>query len=506
MKKTALILIVIAIISKIIGFSRELVLAYFYGASSISDAYIIALTIPTVIFSFFGNAISTGYIPIYNRISKNSSIHEADLYTNNLINVLSIISLLIIILGLAYTEEIVKIFASGFNNDILSLTVKFTKISICGIFFTSIVHIFKSYLQIHGNYAITGLIGIPMSIVMIISIYLSSKGNTILLACGILISMIIQFVFLIPFVKSKGFYYKFKIKFSDPNIKKMIYLGIPVVIGVAVNDINKIVDRTLASQISNGAISALNYASQLNSFVQGIVVTSIVTAMYPLISKMVVQDNMLGLKKTLTEAINYISLLVIPASLGAMALARPIVTLLFGRGEFNEHAIIMTSNSLFFYAIGMIGVGLTEVLSRPFYAVQETKIPMIISSVGVLVNIVLNIILSKYLGIGGLALATSIAAILTTILMFVSLRKKIGSFGIKDISITFSKILFSSILMAIVAKVIFNNIVVISSQTIALLVSILGGFSIYCTLIYFMKIRDVEELLLNIKKKLLSNR
>jgi len=180
------------------------------------------------------------------------------------------------------------------------------------------------------------------------------------------------------------------------------------------------------------------------------------TAMYPMMSKMAAEHNMIGFKKSLKEVVSSIIVLVMPVTIGAMIFADPVVKLLFGRGAFNSEATSMTSYALLFYSVGMIGFGLREVLSRAFYSMQDTRTPMINASIGVGLNIILNLILSKYLGIGGLALATSIAAIFTTGLMFISLRKKIGPFGMKRISISFLKILFASLVMGLIAKLSFN--------------------------------------------------
>src|SRR5690606_32694526 len=146
---------------------------------------------------------------------------------------------------------------------------------------------------------------------------------------GIVLAAIAQFLFLVPFIIKKNFRFKLTIHFKDQHIKNMAYLSLPVFLGVAVNDINKIVDRTMASQISEGGISALNYAQTLNGFVQGIVVLSIATAMYPLISKMAIEENLIGLKKTLSEAISSVNILVIPAIVGTMILTEPIIEMLF---------------------------------------------------------------------------------------------------------------------------------------------------------------------------------
>ncbi|SHJ54388.1 putative peptidoglycan lipid II flippase [Anaerobranca californiensis DSM 14826] len=502
MKKTALLLMILSILSKILGFTREITLSYFYGASNISDAYLISVTIPTVIFAFVGTALATSYIPMFNNISKNEGNKKAYDFSNNIINFLLIISTFIVILGLFFTESVVKLFASGFEGETLNLAVTFTTISIFGVYFTGLTYIFNSYLQIKNNFLIPAIVGFPFNIIIILSIYISSKGNIIILSLGMLLAIASQLIFLLPFSFKKGYRYNWVLNKKDPYLKQMIYLSIPVILGTSVNQINALVDRTIASRIAEGGISALNYANRLNGFVEGIFVISIATVMYPMISKMAAENNFKGLKRTLSEAINLVNILVIPATLGAMIFAEPVVRLLFGRGAFNERAIAMTSFALFFYSIGLIGKGLRLIISRAFYSMQDTKTPMINAAIGMVLNIILNIILSKYLGIGGLALATSIAAIFTTILLFISLRKKIGPFGMKSIVTSFVKILAASLVMGAIAKLSYNTLLQVVGSNLALILAIGVGAGIYFILIYFMKIPEVDTMVMAVKKKL----
>ena len=502
MKKTAILLMIVTILSKLVGFGREMVLAYYYGTSNISDAYVIALTIPTVIFAFIGNGIATAYIPLYLKLEKNEGVSRANQYTNNMINLLLFVCTVLIIIVFVFPEPIVQVFASGFEGRTLELAVQFTRISIFGIYFTALISILSAFLQIKGNYVVPALAGFPLNIIVIFSIIISSGGNIFILAYGILISTVIQLLFLLPAVYKRSLKYRRIVDFNDKEVKNMLYLALPVILGVAVNEVNTIVDKTLASQISIGGISALNYAQKLNGFVQGIIVGSIGTAMYPMISKNAVEGNLASLKKVLSESIVGTSVLVIPCMIGAMSLSRPIIEILFGRGAFDEQAIIMTSSALFFYSIGMIGMGLRNIISRPFYALQDTKTPMKNASIGVIMNIALNIILSRYLGIGGLALATSISSIFIVVLLFISLRKKIGPFGMKQISISFLKILFASSIMGGLAKLSFNYLAASLSQNLSLLIAIGVGAVSYFVIIYFMKIEDVDVIVGAIKKKL----
>ena len=439
---------------------------------------------------------------LFRSIENAEGVEEANKYTNNLVNITIIISTLIFLFGLIFTLPLVKIFASGFTGETLDLAVKFTRIGLAGIYFTGLMSIFSGFLNIKGNYIVPALMGFPLNFFIILAIIISSKGNLVILAIGTLLATASQLILMMPFVYKEAFKYKPVFNFKDEHIKKMLYIALPVIIGVSVNQINVLVDRTIASRVAEGGISALNYATTLNQFVQGIFVISIITVLYPMISKMAAENNMDGLKKSVSKAISGINLLVIPAMVGSMIFAKPVVMLLFGRGKFDAAAITMTSAALFFYSIGMVGVGLREVLSRAFYSMQDTKTPAINAGIAVVINIILNIILSRYLGIGGLALATSISAIICMILLFISLRIKIGPFGMKDIVVSFVKILSVSLVMGLIAKLSFNELSNNLGQNLALLVSIGIGVLVYGLLIYFMRIKEVDTLVEVVKEKL----
>jgi putative peptidoglycan lipid II flippase len=498
LKKMAVIIMILTIGSKFFGFLRDITLSYFYGASNISDAFLVSQSIPMSFLEFLGLGLLAGYIPIYNTIETKQGMEKSNAFTNKIASLVLLISTVLVLLGLVFTESIVKIFAMGFEGETLELAVVFTRVSIFGIYFISIGYVFIGYLQVKSKFIIPTLIGYPLNVVMIISIAVSFWTNNIFLAVGSLLAAFSQLFILIPFSYKEGFRFKFTMDFKDDYVKQLFRLSAPMVIGISVNQFNILVDKTLASQIVEGGISALNYASRLNSFVQGIFVLSITTVMYPMISKMVANEDMKGLRQTLLEAIGGTSILIIPVTIGASIFSEYIVTLLFGRGAFSHEAILMTSTALAFYSIGMIGFGLREVLSRAFYSLKDTKTPMINASIGM----ILNIILSKYLGIGGLALATSITAIFTTALLFISLRKKIGPFGMKQISISFLKVLLASLIMGGLAKLSFNYLTVFLSQNFSLVLAIGVGAISYFVMIYFMKIEDVDIIVREIKKKL----
>ncbi|WP_179295652.1 murein biosynthesis integral membrane protein MurJ [Bacillus sp. FJAT-45350] len=503
MKKVALILMVLTILSKVFGFLREITLAYIYGTSNISDAYLISTTIPRVIFGFVTVGIISAFIPMYSKIFEKNGEDEARNFTNNLINTLLIVVTIIVSISLLFTEAIVSVFASGFDIETFDMTVKFTRICLFALYFLVVISVFTGYLQSKNKFVIPALIGLPFNIVIIISLFISVKLNVLIaLPIGFVIAISTQFLFMVYTIRKVGFKYKRTINFKDQHLKKMFFIALPVILGISVNQINVLIDRTLASQIAIGGISALNYASTLNEFVQGIFVLSIATVLYPLISAMAVKNDMIGLKNSLSGAMTGIFITVLPITFITMTFAVEVVTLLFGRGAFDINAISMTSYALFFYSIGMIGFGLREVLSRVFYSMQDTRTPMINASIGMALNIILNIFLSRYLGIGGLALATSIAAIFTSLLMLVSLRRKIGPFGIKRMTNSFIKILIASLIMSFVANKTFNFANDILSQSFSLLLAVVASVISYCVIIYFMKVDDVEIIVNALKKKI----
>lgn len=275
MKRTALLVMIITILSKILGFGREIVLSYVYGASAITDAYLISQTIPAVIFSFISAGIATGFIPLYSRILNEQGQIEANRYTNNLSNALLLLSSVIVVFVLLFTQPIVKIFASGFSGETLELAIRFTRISVFGVYFTALLNIFAGFLRLHENYIIPALAGFPMNLVIIAFLFISTKTNIYVIAIGSVLATASQLLLLIPFVRKTGYRYQPVLNLKDEYIKTMVIIALPVIAGQSVNQINVLVDRTLASGIAVGGISALNYANRLNGFVQGLFVASI---------------------------------------------------------------------------------------------------------------------------------------------------------------------------------------------------------------------------------------
>ena len=504
MKKIVVVLMLLTVGSKVLGFSRDITLSYFYGASHISDVFLISLTIPTVLFAIIGQGIVTGYIPVYSQIRIGEGNNRALSYTNNVTNIVLVACTIVIFLGILFTNEIVTLFAVGFDDSTSDLAVHFTRITMIGIYFTALIYIFSSYLQIKGYFFVQGVMGIPLNVCFILAIIISSYSNIYVLAVGSVIAIFSQFLLVFLYAVKKNYRYEWNLHLKDEKIKQTVTLAMPAILGSSILQVNILVDRTIASKITVGGISALNYANTLSAFVLGIFVLSISTVVFPKISKMAVEKDIEGIKKSTRVAINVVNILMVPATVGYILFAVPIVDLLFGRGAFDQTDLELTAYALMFYSLGIVGLGVREILSKAFYSLQDTKTPMINAGIALVLNIILNFILSFYLGIGGLALATSISAIMCALLLFLHFQRKFGDIGVVMLSIDFFKIVLASILMGAFCFFLNDSIVQVTATWVALVITVFFGCVVYAVLVYCFNVTGIREVALELKRRVIK--
>lgn len=507
--KAAVGLMAATLIAKFLGFGRELALASAYGASGTSDAFLVAMNIPAVIFSAIGTSLGTAFIPLYCDLEAKQGKKASLMFSNNVLNIVVILCFITSLVGVVFTEQIVKLFAVGFEGETLAQAIYFTRVLILGMSFLGMSYIMMAFLQVKENFVVPGLMSVPYNMLIIISIFLSVTINPNFLPWGTLVGLSLQFIFQYPFARKKGFKYKPYINLKDEYLRKMLWLIGPVLIGVAVTQINSIVDRTIASTLVEGSISALNYATKLNQFVMGMFIVSISSVIYPMLSKLSTENNQKKFKESIVTAINVVTLIIIPISVGAIILAEPIVRLLFERGQFDARATEMTATALVFYSIGMIGFGLRDILGKVFYSLQDTRTPMINGIIAMGLNIVLNLAFVKFtnMGLGGLALATSISSLLTIVLLSVSLRRKIGAFGGKNVISVFIKSIIAALLMGVITRFSYDFINPILSggfipDAIKLGISVGLGAIVYGISIIVLRVAEVKLIVDIMNKKL----
>ncbi len=446
MKKTVITFTIISILAKVIAFGRELVLSYFYGAGEISDVFLLSMTLPVTIFGFIAAGVTSGFIPNYQLARTEGGEYAAQKFTKSVITVLAIICLVVIAIYFIIPNMLLGLFASGFDESTLELARQFTNYSIWATVLTAIVTVLSGYLQINDRIKITALVSVPLNLGVIITIVTSAlTGNIVILPVGFLISSIFQVVFLWSVSMRIGFRYTPIIERNDKYLKSFLTSLAMLILSSSLLQVNVLIDRTLATQVIVGGLSIFEYGNRISDFVMGLTIIPISTAIFPLMTKE--RDNVLNLGKTLTDGIRLSSLIIIPASVVTIVFADVIVRILYFRGAFGNEDVALTSEVVRFYGVGLLAFSFREMIVKCFYAVGDVKLPLINSGIGVACNIILNFVLLKIMGLGGLALATSISAVLSVILLYRSLRVHL-----KEISI--GKLVVRSCVFFIVVGVI----------------------------------------------------
>lgn len=492
-------MVIFTLLAKVLGFVRELLLSYFFGATGMSDAYLISQTIPGTIFQFVGTGLTTCFIPVYYRVLREHDRDECDTFTNKVLTMVLSFSTVIMALVWLFTPVIVKIFASGFAGNTLKMAIVFTRIGICSLYFSSVIYVYSSYLQANNVFSITAAAAIPNSLVIIVSIVLGACWNILALSIGSTLATAVQMAFLWIPVYKLNFRLRLNFHWKDSYLQYFFSLMGPVILGVSVNEINTLLDRTIASQVAIGGISALTYANSLVMLVQGGFAQPVATVFYPRLTKSITEGNHKAAQTDFHAALQVLLVFLLPVTIGFMILSNDITMAFFGRGAFDQNASVLTSTALSFYAIGIVFVGVRELLARYYYAYGNTKIPMLNAAIGMVVNITLNLTLSRVIGIGGLALATSVAAIVTVILMWCQCRRLSSDSKIILNWIEIGKILIAAIVMG--GGVQLGQKLILQSGILKLAILIFIGIISYGTMILLLRVKIAKELLDKARKK-----
>lgn len=308
----------------------------------------------------------------------------------------------------------------------------------------------------------------------------------------------------LPSVKKKGFKYKFGLDFKDDGIRKVVKLAIPILISTWVQPINNLVNLRLASGLENGeAVSAIEYSYNLYLIIVGVFSYTLSNIIFPEMSKLTADNNKDDMKKILNNSVKISLLFIIPMSVGVALISNDIIKIIYERGEFTSHSTLLTSNALMYYAIGMIGYGLMEVLNKAFYAMQDSKTPMLTSIIAIILNLGLSIVFVNLLGYTGLPLAASITSIVTGILMLILVNKKINGIVTKNDLKELFKILLSAGIMGLLI-ILLKNIIIGDTfiKTIVRVIASVGaGIISYFLCAVLLRNETLNEYILKIKKE-----
>lgn len=503
--RAVIIMVIFGLGSKPLGFLREMLIASRYGSGCETDTFFIALTAATLFTSLLTKAINTTSVPILSEVEEREGKEAKKCHTNNLLNIIIFLSVGLMVLGWYLSPYIIKVLAHGFVDEQFNLAVRLMKIGLPIIILSGIKGVFRGYLHSEFKFTESAATSLPYNFVFIFFLlFLTNIFDIHGLMMVAVLAVGSQLLVQCFTVKSTGYSYNFIINFKDAYIRKIIYMVPPILLSVAVNDLNKIIDKSLASTLVEGSISALNYGSRLKELVLGVFITAIATVLFPMLSKEANKDSYKGLKEVMGCGVNTILLITIPSSVGLMVLSKPLVRLAFERGAFDFVATYMTAGALFFYSLGLVGMALKTLSNKVYFSLQDTKTPMIIGVITVLINIVLNFILVRYMAHTGLALATSLSATMASVFSLYGLRKKIGPLGTKKLMKCGLKSLTASLIMGAIAYVLHSLLAGnLGAGTIgsvmALVLTVGSSVMIYFLLLYLLRVEEIYWLLALIK-------
>lgn len=498
--KATFIVMLMTILSRVIGFGRDMLAAYHFGVEGSYDIYVASVAIPESVFMIVGLAISTTFIPILSEIRHNKNKDEMFKFSNNVVTILSILSIVVIVLGLIFTKEIVNIFVPKFTKEQIELTIFLTRITLINIILLCVNACFASILQVCEDFIVPSLLGlffnIPIIVYLVFFAEVSIIGLTIANVLGNLLRVLVQ----IPSLYKQGYRFKLYIDLRDEKLRSMIILILPVIVGAGANSINMLVDKSLASGLNTGAMASLEYSQRIVTFANTAITTSIVSVIYPLMANRLNAGDKQGFIKYLTKSIIIICLFLIPITFGMLFLSKEIVTVFYERGKFDSSAVVLTSMALFGYSLQLPFAGIRDILNSSLFSMKKTKVTTINGIIGVVINIALSIILSKYMGVLGIAIATSVSSLVIALLLLNSTKEVVGSFNISEVIIKISKIILSSTLMILILYFI-NSLLSIENSFIIILTDGSLGAVVFMIMCKILKIEEFNEALNMIKMK-----
>ncbi len=486
-------LMLITLLSKCSGLLREIIFGAAFGTSMIKDIYVVSEATTAVLFGFLFMSIESCFIPMYNRIRNADGRKAADAFTANLTHILLLVTTGIVVLGILFMGPIIRVMAKGFTGERFTQTVAFARIEIFGLYFAALNCCFISYLNIYNNFRTPATTGILLNLVTVIFAILAAKLNNLyLLAVGAVVSTGLQYVLFPNAVRKTGYRHRLCLDFHDPYVREILRMALPVMLSVVVSDLSIIIDKTIATTVATeGGVSALDYGVKIYQLAYGIIVVSIVTAVFPRMSRMGQANDRRALKALTTRSITTGLLLVVPATVGLMLYATPVVRLFFERGAFTTLSTAMTAGALFWYAPMLIALMFSSIGTRAFYSVGDTRTPVHISMLQVGINIVLNLILSRFFGINGLAAATTISSFCTAYLTLALLRRHLGSLQLHGLATSLVKMSGAAALMGITSFAVFRGL---HETNLALFIAIFFAVFIYAISLLFLNIPEVKQL------------
>jgi len=499
-------------LSRVFGLIRDIVVAAIFGAGWIYDAFLVAFRIPNLLRRLIGEgSLTVSFVPVFTEYLQKKSKQEALELVNIAFTLLSVILVIISILGVLFSPLIVVLNAPGFLSrpDQFALAVFLNRLMFPYIFFMSLVALCMGILNSFRHFAAPALSPVVLNISMIIAA-LCLRGffsePITALAIGVMIGGVLQLAMQWPFLVKFGVKFKFRLALHHPGIKQIAILLLPAILAAAVNTINVVIGQILASFLPKGSVSYLYYADRIMELPLGIFAIAIGTAILPSFSRHTTAGNIDELKASISFALRLMLFVTIPAMVALMALHLPIISVLFQRGAFDAGATILTSQALFYYALGLWAFSVIRVIIPAFFSLQDSKWPLKAAVITLVVNLLASLVLMQFLKHNGIALANSLAATINVIILSVVLKKRIGTFLGRIFYSSIVKIIISSLAMLTALILVdfflpWNIDAIFKERLIYLIVSIATGGSAFFICSYLLKSSEIYGIIGELKKR-----
>lgn len=443
------------LLSRIMGMVRDMVVSRLFGAGFATDAFFAAFMIPNMLRRFFAEgALTSAFVPIFSETLARDGEAEARRLANVCFTLLTMVMAGITLAGILFSPWIVGLMFPGFGAEPakLELTIQLNRLMFPYIFFISLVALCMGILNTVRHFFTPAISTVFLNLSMIgCALLLHTRFDVpiVALAFGVLLGGFLQLALQLPVLWRKGFPLRPNFNFRHPAAQRIALLMTPSIFGVGVYYLNITVSNILASLLPEGSVSYLYYAQRLFEFPQGIFTVAVAQAVLPSMSRQAAVGDLDGMKESINFSLRLTLFVTIPAMFGLMACAVPLFSLIFMGGAFDYSAAVKSGEALFWYSFGLSFVALARVLPPAFFALKDTRTPVITALIAFLLNFGFSLLLMKPLLHGGLALATTLSALANMLLLLWLLRRKIGPFGGRAVAVTGLKALFAALPMAL---------------------------------------------------------
>ncbi len=441
-------------------------MAALFGAGHLSDAYRIGFMIPNLTRDLFAEgALSSAFVPIFTEYLQQRSKEEAARLANLVSSAIIVVVGGICLLGVIFSPLLVNLVAPGFHQipGKFELTVQLTRIMFPFLLLVALAAQSMGILNACNRFAVPatastmfniGSVGAGLILGVLLGphIGLSAIHG---MAWGAVIGGALQFFWQIPSLRSAGFRFRPQIDWSDPGLQRIAWMMGPAIVGNAAVQINVTVNNHLASELGNGPVSWLGFAFRFMQLPIGIFGVAIASATLPAISRSAARSDFAEFRATLSRSLGMVFLLTLPSAVGLGVLGRSIVGAIYEHGKFTHFDTTQTANALAWYAVGLVGYSAIKVINPAFYALKDSRTPMVISFLSIVVNFLVALLTVRYfeLGHAGLAMATSSVATVSAIVLFSIMRNRIGGIYGRNLWSSFLKVSIASALMGAAAYV-----------------------------------------------------